>query len=126
MPTNRASKSRFERSRVSNLYLGNRTGIYYARARNPAGRDVWRSLQTASFAVAREKLAAMMVLIRAGAGLGRQQSRRDITNFSQILEIYQTRVRANTGLKPSAIAYRLSTVAGLLRSWPELLPYPLG
>jgi integrase len=123
MTTKPRSKTRFQRSKVSNLYVDNLTGIYFARAKNNIGRDVWRSLSTSSFSVAREKLPAMLANIRGGSGEERTRTR-DLSDFDQVATIYRERIQSDTSLKPSAKKYRLDTINGLFRSWPELSTMP--
>ena len=119
------SKTRYQRSKVPHLYLDRITGSYVARARNGEGRDVWKSLSTNVFAVAKEKVLTKVAEIQAGLN-GRSSALRGITTFKEAAEFYRGRVQADTSLKPSSIEYRLDTVDGLFRSWPQLNDMRLG
>src|SRR6516225_10597519 len=114
------SKSRYQRSKVPHLYCDQRTGIYYARARNAQGRDVWQSLSTQVFSVAKEKVLAKVAEIQAGAAMRLSSASQQISTFGDAAQIYSGRVKAATNLKESSKRYRLETIAGLYRSWPEL------
>jgi hypothetical protein len=46
-------KPRYQRSKVSHLYLHTKHGVYYVRGRDAHGTDTWRSLSTKSFEIAR-------------------------------------------------------------------------
>ncbi len=113
----------YQRSKVSQLYVHTAHGVYYARARNAEGKDTWRTLETTSFEVARTRLPAKLAEIQAGRTVRLNDTQ--LTTFQDAAEIYRTRVRAATGVKPSTIDYRLKTVAGLVRSWPELFGMPV-
>lgn len=119
------SKARYQRSKVPHLYLDRITGAYVARARSSEGRDVWRSLSTTVFAVAKELVLSKVAEIQAGVN-GRSSALRGIVTFKEAAQIYRGRVQADTSKKPSAIEYRLETVDGLFRSWPELNDLRLG
>jgi integrase len=114
------SKSRYQRSKVPHLYCDQLTGIYYARARNAQGRDVWQSLSTQVFSVAKEKVLTKVAEIQAGAAVRLASASRQISTFGDAAQIYSGRVKAATNLKESSKRYRLETIAGLYRSWPEL------
>jgi integrase len=110
--------SRYQRSKVPHLYLDRQYGVYYARARNAKGRDVWQSLSTKSFTVAKEIVLTRVAEIQAGSK--RSSAVRGIAMFQEAADIYCGRVKADSRLKKRSIRYRLETVTGLFRSWPEL------
>jgi hypothetical protein len=115
----KGKKTRYHKSRVPHLYIDRLTGMYYARAADGKGRNVYRSLETKFFALAKEKVLSKVAEIQAGMN-GRSEVLRSVVSFQAAAEIYRGRVQALTGLKAASIQYRLSTIDGLLRSWPEL------
>ena len=61
-----ARKPRYQRSKVSHLYLDTKHNVYYARGRDAHGTDTWRSLSTKSFEIARARLAEKLAEIQNG------------------------------------------------------------
>jgi integrase len=111
--------AKFKKSKGDYLYLERPTGIYYVRAQNALGKDQWRSLSTRSFSVAKDKALVKVAEIQSGMN-GRSSALRSIESFKDAADIYRGRVQADTSLKPSSIDYRLKTIDGIFRSWPEL------
>jgi hypothetical protein len=57
-------KPRYQRSKLSHLYLDTKHDVYYARGRDAHGIDTWRSLSTKSFEIARARLAEKLAEIQ--------------------------------------------------------------
>jgi integrase len=115
-------KPRYQRSKVSHLYLDTKHGVYYARGDDAHGTDTWRSLSTKSFEIARARLAGKLAEIQKGKAP--RPSNEAHETVGEIAEIYRARVQADVSLKPSSIVYRVSTLNAILRSWPALAQLP--
>jgi integrase len=111
------AKSRYQPSKISQLYRDTKTDIYYARADDAQGNDTWRSLSTKSFEVAKARLAEKVAGIQTGKVM---HSEGDSETFAEVAEIYRNRVQAAVGIKSSSIHYRLQTLDAIFRSWPAL------
>jgi hypothetical protein len=111
-------KPRYQRSKVSHLYLDTKHDVYYARGRDVHGTDTWRSLSTKSFEIARARLAEKLAEIRNGKAPHPTNEARE--TVGEIAEIYRARIQADVSLKPSSIYYRVQTLNAILRSWPAL------
>ena len=106
----------YRRSSQPNLYLDQRTGIYYVRTKIH-GRTIWKSLKTDKFRVAK---------LRAPKELGDLQKGRIVlaaiekgsATFGNLAKLYRDRVQTNTRLKPSSKLYRCQTIDAILRFRP--------
>jgi hypothetical protein len=97
--------AKYERSKVPNLYRHTASGIYYARARNSAGRDVRKSLKTTVFNVA--KLRVRQEVAKLHSGKQKMLLNGQVTTLGDAAAVYSAKVESDTSLKPSAIDYRL-------------------
>jgi integrase len=113
-----ARKPRYQRSKVSHLYLDTKHGVYYARGRDAHGTDTWRSLSTKSFEIARARLAEKLAEMQNGKAPRPTNEAQE--TVGEVTEIYRARVQADVSLKPSSIYYRVQTLNAILRSWPAL------
>ena len=116
------SKPRYQRSKVSHLYLDTKHYVYYARGRDAHGMDTWRSLSTKSFEIARARVAGKLAEIQNGKALRSTNEARE--TVGEVAEIYRARIQADVSLKPSSIYYRVQTLNAILRSWPALAQLP--
>jgi hypothetical protein len=119
MASRKKQRGRYQRSKVSHLYLDTVTKVYYARASNAQGRDCWRSLETKLFSVAKARLTEKIAQIQAGKNSGLHQGM-ELQSFGQAAAVYFGRVKADVTLKPRSINYRRETIEALQRSWPGL------
>jgi integrase len=108
------TSSHYQASKLSNLYVDTRFGVYYARSTNAAGKDVWRSLGTKSFEVAKARLPAKLAEIQAGNA--RRLYSQEVETFRDAAEIYRGRVNAGVRIEESSKHYRRQTINALLRS----------
>ena len=111
-------KPRYQRSKVSHLYLDTKHGVYYVRGRDAHGTDTWRSLSTKSFEIARARLAGKLAEIQSGKAPRPANEARE--TVGEIAEICRARIQRDVSLKPSSIYYRVQTLNAILRSWPTL------
>ena len=118
-------KNSWTKSKISNLYRHDSSGIYYARAK-VNGVDKWVTLETDVFSVAQLRLSKKLAELKHGKGAAKSFSK-GIATFGEAAEIYEESVEADTvRLKPLSIKYRKRTIIELLKSWPGLSDRKLG
>jgi integrase len=100
------------------LYKHRESGRYYVRAYSQ-GREVWRSLDTASHEVARHKLKEKLAEIHRSRNLETATTGNAAT-FGSAADLYRERIRTATDTKQSTKTYWNQTIDALLRSWPGL------
>jgi integrase len=103
---------------VQNLVRYVPSGTYFARFR-VAGKLVWKSLKTATFSVAKQRLPDTL-----------RDHRSKIESFTAFAEgkmtvgdaaeVYLQKVRASASLKPRSKDYRELMIDFIRRSWPSL------
>jgi integrase len=118
-------KNSWTKSKISNLYRHDSSGIYYARSK-VNGVDKWATLETDVFSVAQLRLSKKLAELKQGQGAAKAFSK-GIATFGEAAEIYAESVEADTvRLKPLSIKYRKRTIIELLKSWPGLSDRKLG
>ena len=117
-----STHARFQRSKISNLYLDTHHGIYYARCDGPDGKDTWRTLSTKSFEIAKRRLAAKLAEIQQGKTP--RATNEAMETFAEVAELYRVRVQADVSLKASSQHYRLQTLDAILRTAPHIAELP--
>lgn len=117
-----STHARFQRSKISNLYLDTLHGVYYARCDGPEGKDTWRTLSTKSFEIAKGRLGAKLVEIQQGKVP--RITNESMESFAQVAELYRKRVQADVSLKPASQHYRLQTLDTFLRTMPQIALLP--
>ena len=103
---------------VQNLVRYAPSGTYFARFR-VGGKLVWKSLKTATFSVAKQRLPDTL-----------RDHRSKIESFAAFAEgkmtvgdateVYLQKVRASVSLKPRSKDYREMMIDFIRRSWPSL------
>src|SRR5262249_10199117 len=103
---------------VQNLVRYAPSGTYFARFR-VGGRLVWKSLKTATFSVAKQRLPDTLRDHRSKI--------ESLTAFTEgkmtvgnAADVYLQKVRANISLKPRSKDYRELMIDFIRRSWPSL------
>ena len=103
---------------IQNLVRYRPSGTYFARFR-VGGKLVWKSLKTATFSVAKQRLPDTV-----------REHRSKIESFaafadgkmtvSDAADVYLHKVRASVSLKPRSKDYREMMIDFIRRSWPSL------
>ncbi len=103
---------------IQNLVRYRPSGTYFARFR-VGGKLVWKSLKTATFSVAKQRLPDTL-----------REHRSKIESFaafadgkmtvSDAADVYLHKVRASVSLKPRSKDYREMMIDFIRRSWPSL------
>ena len=103
---------------IQNLVRYRPSGTYFARFR-VGGKLVWKSLKTATFSVAKQRLPETL-----------REHRSKIESFaafadgkmtvSDAADVYLHKVRASVSLKPRSKDYREMMIDFVRRSWPSL------
>ncbi|MFY9924414.1 MAG: hypothetical protein WAK51_08055, partial [Opitutaceae bacterium] len=108
----------WEATSVQNLLRRKSSGRYYGRW-TVGGKQIWKSLRTEVFTVAKlrlsddgakiEKLRGSKSAVSGGTG-----------TVGDLMAIYEDRVKGNADLKPNSKKARLCGVIKLRKTWPEL------
>jgi integrase len=118
-------KNNWTKSKVSNLYRHDSSGIYYARTK-VNGVDKWATMETDVFSVAQARLAKKLAELKQGRRAAKAFSK-GIATFGEAAKVYEESVEADTvRLKPLSIKYRKRTIIELLKSWSGLSERKLG
>jgi Site-specific recombinase XerC len=107
----------WERTRLQNL-IRHKSGRYYARA-FAGGKEVWKSLKTSHFSVARAKLAEFLKEHRGRVSNGNGEVSAKMT-FSEAAAIHLHNLDDNVRIKPRTRHYWRQRLAALQKSWPGL------
>jgi integrase len=76
-------------------------------------------LQTDVFSVAEQRVTKKVAELKRGTQADKAL-RRGLATVGDAAQAYQTQVELDPQLKPASVHYRIMTIAGLFRSWPEL------
>jgi integrase len=115
----RTSKTvkRWEKTRIQNM-VRHQSRRYYARTFS-SGKEIWKSLKTSHFSVAKARLAEVVQEHRE-----RTESKGALIagkmTFAEAAEMHLQSLDANPKLKPATRHYWRQIVAALLKSWPAL------
>jgi integrase len=104
---------KFRPTPVPNL-LRAENEIYYARIKH-LGRQHWKSLQTKTLSVARQRLRVQEDLVRS-----RKVTRGLTMSFGQAAEIYAKEVEMEPRLSDATKEFRLRPSSTFQRTWPSL------
>lgn len=107
----------WEKTKEQNL-VRHKSGRYYARVHSN-GKEVWKSLRTAHFSVAKARLAEFLREHREKQAAGVTEGSAKLT-FREALKIHQQHQADNVTLKPSTRHYWNQIFVALLKSWPGL------
>jgi hypothetical protein len=113
----RKPKKTWEKTREQNL-VRHKSGRYYARTFGN-GKEIWKSLRTAHFSVAKARLAEFLREHREKQVAGVSDASAKMT-FGEALKIHQQNQADDVTVKPSTRHYWNQVLAALLKSWPGL------
>jgi integrase len=103
---------------VQHMYRNRDSGRYYSRA-YVQGKEVWRSLKTDVFTVAKLRLSKEL----AAAGRSKRTAAALTGGTGEIrhaIAEYQRQLEDNVESKPASIHYRKQLVAVIKKTWPDL------
>jgi len=98
--------------------IRHKSGRYYARA-FAGGKEVWQSLKTSHYSVARARLAEFLKEHRERASNGNHEVSAKMT-FGQAAAIHLRNLDDNLRIKPSTRDYWRRRLSALIKSWPRL------
>jgi hypothetical protein len=105
-------------TRTQHLYRHNASGRYYVRAYRQ-GKEVWKSLGTTSYEVAKASAPRILAEINKARVLSHALLAGKPT-VGDAAEIYRVHVATDVQVKESTKDYREETIRALFRSWPGL------
>ena len=108
----------WERTPVQNLLRNGESGRYFGRW-TVAGKQIWRTLDTDVFSVAKLRLGVEAAKIEARRGRSAAVASGAGT-MGDLMALYAERTQASTDLKPSSISARLVALKKLQKTWPGL------
>ena len=119
---NIGKKTVWEKTKIQNLLKNGSSGVYYARfsvAGKSKKQQVWKSLRTKSYSVAKLKLIDLRK-----AELKRRAAFSDLTtgklDVGSLVIQYEERTQNDPDLKPSTVDARLKAVKRILKTWPGI------
>jgi integrase len=107
----------WEKTREQNL-VRHKSGRYYARTFGN-GKEIWKSLRTVHFSVAKARLAEFLREHREKQVDGLSEASAKMT-FCEALKIHQQNQADDVTIKPSTRHYWNQVFVALLKSWPGL------
>jgi len=107
----------WEKTRLQNL-VRHKSGRYYARTFNN-NKEIWKSLRTAHFSVAKARLAEFLREHREKQVDGLSEASVKMT-FGEALKIHQQNQADDVTIKLSTRHYWKQVFVALLKSWPGL------
>jgi integrase len=107
----------WEKTRVQNL-VRHKSGRYYARA-FAGGKEVWKSLGTSHFSVAKARLSEFLKEHRQRVNCGNSEVSSKMT-FGQAAGVHLHNLDNNPNIKPRTRHYWRQRLAALVKSWPGL------
>jgi integrase len=107
----------WQKTKVQNL-VRHKSGRYYARAFSN-GKEIWKSLRTDHFSVAKSRLAEFLKEHREKQTGNVGEASAKMT-FSEALKLHQQNLTDDVTIKPSTRHYWNQIFAALLKSWPDL------
>jgi integrase len=113
----RKTMKTWEKTKVQNL-VRHKSGRYYARTFNN-NKEIWKSLRTAHFSVAKARLAEFLRDHRENQSVGISEASAKMT-FGEALKIHQQNQADDVTIKPSTQHYWNQVFVALLKSWPGL------
>jgi len=107
----------WNKTRLQNL-VRHKSGRYYARTFNN-NKEIWKSLRTAHFSVAKARLAEFLREHREKQVNGLSEASAKMS-FGQALKIHHQNQADDVTIKPSTRHYWKQVFVALLKSWPGL------
>jgi hypothetical protein len=114
----RANEKVWQTTAMQNLVRYGPSGTYFARFR-VGGKLVWKSLKTATFSVAKQRLPDTLRDHRSKLESFTAFADGKMT-VADAAEVYLQKVRASVLLKPRSQDYRKMMIDFIRRSWPSL------
>ncbi|MGI8957332.1 MAG: tyrosine-type recombinase/integrase [Chthoniobacterales bacterium] len=114
---NETPNKTWEKTKVQNL-VRHKSGRYYARA-FANNKEIWKSLRTEHFSVAKARLAEFLRQYREKQVTSANHSSAKMT-FDDTLATHLQNLDDNEGIKPSTRHYWRQVFKALLKSWPDL------
>jgi integrase len=109
--------AKWEKTKVQFLLRNSQSGIYYARA-FAQSKEVWKSMKTDVFSVAKARLGDFLVEVRQ-VGAARSTVKRGVATLEMAATVYLDEVQKRVDIKPGTKHYWTQIVKALLVSWPE-------
>ena len=116
MSKNRKEKSVWERTSVQCLYRHGKSGRYYLRTKS-GKKEIWRSLKTTTWSVAKLRLADQLKDIRQARGSNRAMESGEMT-MTDCVRIYRDRFEGNGDLSEGTRHVRRTALNRLVKTWP--------
>ncbi|MDQ2867403.1 MAG: tyrosine-type recombinase/integrase [Verrucomicrobiota bacterium] len=110
----------WQKTRLQNL-IRHKSGVYYARA-FANGKEIWKSLRTSHFSVAKVKLADFLREQRERRSAA-ESARDGKMTFADALAVHTQKIRDNVSArrtKETTRHYWAQIFAALRKSWPDL------
>jgi integrase len=107
----------WEKTKVQNL-VRHKSGSYYARTFG-SGKEIWKSLRTSHYSVAKARLGEFLREHRERQAVGVSEASAKMT-FNQALKIHQQNQADDVTIKPTTRHYWNQIFVALLKSWPGL------
>src|SRR5947207_5700764 len=107
----------WEKTREQNL-VRHTSGRYYARAFGN-GKEIWKSLRTSHFSVAKSRLAEFLKEHREKQAAGASEGSAKMT-FGEALAIHKQNQADDVTIKPTTRHYWNQVFTALIKSWPGL------
>src|SRR5476651_2598909 len=111
-------KTTWQRINVQNLLRNRQSGHYYGRF-TISGKQKWYALDTGVLSVAKLRLADKVAEIERLRGTTASVEAGDAT-MHDLIQVFQTRARANPDIRPGTVTARLGAVKRLVKTWPGL------
>ena len=106
------------KTQTQNLFRNRDSETYYGRWRI-GGKQIWKSLKTDVFSVAKLRLADESAKIERLRGAGRAMASGDCT-MHDILEAYREQTNGRQDIKLSTKTAINDALRKILKTWPEL------
>src|SRR5438093_9979853 len=107
----------WEKTREQNL-VRHKSGHYYARTFGN-GKEIWKSLRTDHFSVAKARLAEFLREHREKQVATSNHSSAKMT-FAEALTIHLQNLADNATIKPTTRHYWRQVFTSLLKRWPDM------
>src|SRR5262245_58293406 len=107
----------WETTKTQHLPKNSESGVYYARIKR-GGKQVWLSLKTDIYSVAKAKLPGKINELRNAAEVKPSGERGKLSVEDLIVEYFASVKRA-TDIKPSTVHYREQLILAIRKTWPE-------
>jgi hypothetical protein len=115
----RKTEKKWEKTKVQFLLRNADSGIYYARLYLD-GKEVWKSLKTDVFSVAKAKLPELLGEVRKAQKIV-SAVKREITNIEKAADLYLENIRRRVDIKPGTKHYWEQIDKALRESARDLL-----